>query len=161
MELNLDIIVDKIKQNDLIENFMKELSKSLEKWNNKNDFEIKGEKMDNIVLTNEEEVEFEKKEFSFLQDYFKEELSNLSKGEPYIVTNKYENDSEYHRYKVTQYKDNLECKYIALEKDLPVNVKLRDIVRKIDGKYIYDEQATNYVKDSIEKIKQDIINKRD
>lgn len=157
MELNLDIIVDKIKQNDLIENFIKELSKAIEKWNNKNDFDIKGE---NIVMTNEEEVEFEKREFNFLQDYFKEELSNLTKGEPYIVTNKYENDREYHRYKVTQYKDNLECKYIAFENDLPVNVKLGDIVRKIDGKYIYDEQATNYVNNSIEKIKQDIINNR-
>ena len=160
MELNLDMIVDKIKKNDIIENFIKELSKALEKMNNKNEVEIKGEKMDNITLTNEEEVELEKKEFNFLQNFFKEELSNLSKGEPYIVTNKYENDSEYHRYKITQYKDYLECKYIVFEKDLPVNVKLRDIVRKIDGKYIYDEQATNYVSNSIEKIKQDIINKR-
>ena len=150
MELNLDMIVDKIKKNDFIENFIKELSKALEKMNNKNELQIKGEKMDNITLTNEEEVELEKKEFNFLQ----------SKGEPYIVTNKYENDSEYHRYKITQYKDNLECKYIVFEKDLPVNVKLRDVIRKIDGKYIYDEQATNYVSNSIEKIKQDIINMR-
>lgn len=43
---------------------------------------------------------------------------------------------------------------------MPENVKLGDVVRKIDGKYIYDEQATKYVTDSINKIKEDIINKR-
>ena len=33
----------------------------------------------------------------------------------------------------------MECKYIAFEKDLPQNVQLQDVVRKIDGKYfLYD-----------------------
>ena len=76
---------------------------------------------------------------------FQQELSDTSSGEIYIVTDKYEND-EYHRYKVTQYKNNLECKYIAFAKDLPENVQLRDVVRKVDDKYIYDQEATQYVK---------------
>lgn len=33
--------------------------------------------------------------------------------------------------------------------------------RKIDGKYIYDEQATQYVNNSLSKMKQEIIDKRD
>ena len=154
MELDLNRIVGKITQNEFVENFLKELTKALENYNNK----LKGEDMNNIKLTHEEEIEFDRKEFRFLHDYFSKELADLSKGEIYIVTNKYENDDEYHRYKVTQYKNNLECKYF--EKDLPENVQLRDVVRKIDGKYIYDEQATQYVKDSINQIKEEIIKNR-
>lgn len=142
MELNLNKIVENIKQNDFIENFMKELSNALTNYNYKNNMKVNGENMNNIELTADEELEFNRKEFEFLQDYFKKELSDLNNGEIYMVTNKYENDNEYHRYKVTQYKDNLECKYIAFEKDLPANVQLGDIVRKIKGKYIYDGQAT-------------------
>jgi hypothetical protein len=158
LELNLNKIAEKLEQNKLVKNFIDELGEALENFNNKN--ELKDKNMNDVKFTNEEEVEFEKKEFSFFQNYFKEELSNLSKGEIYIVTNKYENDNEYHRYKVTQYKDNLECKYIAFEKDLPENVKVGDVVRKIDGTYIYDKQATQFVNDSIKKIKQEIIDNR-
>lgn len=86
---------------------------------------------------------------------------DYSKGEIFLVTNKYENDYEYHRYKVAQYIEGHERKYIAFEKNLPENVKLGDIVRKIDGKYIYDKQATQYIKNSLNEMKQDIIDKRD
>ncbi len=160
MELDLSRMIEKLEQNEFVRNFIKELGEALENFNNKNN-KLKGEEMNNAQLTAEEELEFDRKEFSFLQDYFSKESLNPSKGEIYIVTNKYENDNEYHRYKVAQYKDNLECKYIAFEKDLPENVQFGDIVRKIDGKYIYDKQATQYVSDSINKIKQDIINNRD
>lgn len=152
MELNLNKITDKLGQNELVKKFIEELGKTLENLNNKN--------MKNNELTTEEEMEFERKEFSFLQEYFKKELSDLSNGEVYIVTNKYDND-ELQRYKVTQYKNNLECKYIAVKKDLPQNVQLGDVVRKINGSYIYDEQATLYVKNAINEIKQEIINNKE
>lgn len=133
MELNLNKIIENIKQNDLIENFIKELGNALANSNNS---------VNNIALTAEEELEFDRREFEFLQDYFRKELSDLRNGEIYMVTNKYEKDEEYHRYKVAQYKDDKEYKYIAFEKDLPENVQLRDIVRKVNGSYIYDGQAT-------------------
>ncbi len=147
MELNLNKITEKLSQSEFIKNFIQELSKTLENSNN-------------IELTDKEELEFEKREFDFLQGYFEKELSDLSKGEVFIVTNKYDND-ELHRYKVTQYKNNLECKYIAFEKDLPKNVQLRDVVRKVNGSYIYDEQATQYLKNAINEIKQEIVNNRE
>ena len=140
MNLDLNRITEKIEQNDFIKNFIKELSETLENFGHQK--ELKGEKMDDIKLTGEEDLEFYRKKSEFLQDYFEKELSGLSNGEIYMVTNKYENDYEYHRYKVAQYKDNKEYKYIAFEKDLPANVQLGDMVRKINGKYIYDEQAT-------------------
>ena len=149
MELNLNKMIDKIKQSDFVEKFIKELSKELKNGEMKMEFN----------LTEDEELEYEREEFKFLQDYFQQELSDTSSGEIYIVTDKYEND-EYHRYKVTQYKNNLECKYIAFAIVLPENVQLRDGVRKVDDKYIYDQEATLYVKESLNNIKQNIINNR-
>ena len=158
MDLGLDRLTDKLQQNDFIKNFIEELTNALENLGNQN--QSKGEKMVDIKLIDEEDWKFYREKWDFLENYFKKELSDLSKGETFIVTDKYENDYEYHRYKVTQYKNDKECKYIAFEKDLPENVKLSDVVRKIDGKYIYDEQATKYVNDSIKQIKEDIINSR-
>lgn len=158
MDLELNIKVEKIEENELAQNFIKELSDALNNFNDKK--ELKSIELDNVKLTSQEELEFNKKEFAFLHDFFKKELSDLSQGEIYIVTNKYENDNEYHRYKVAQYKNNFECKYIVFEEDLPENVKLGDIVRKIDGKYIYDEKATQYINQSLNKIKEEIINNR-
>lgn len=158
MDLDLNRITEKIEQNSFIKNFIKELSEYLKKVNHGN--EIKGEKMDDIKLTPEEDFEYYKKKWDFLENYFEKELLELSKGEVFIVTDKYENDYEYHRYKVTQYKNNIEHKCIAFEKDLPENVRLGDVVRKVDGKYIYDKQATQYVNDSLKNIKQDIISNR-
>lgn len=145
MKLDLsNSLFNNVKEHSFVKNFIKELSKVVEDFNNKNEFE--GDKMDDIELTEKEDLEFYRGKFKFLKEYFKEELLDLSKGEIFIVTNKYENDYEYHRYKVTQYKDNKECKYIAFEKDLPPNVQLGDVVRKVNGKYIYDEQATRICK---------------
>ena len=158
MDIELNIKVENLEENELAKDFIKELSDALNNFDNKN--ELKGNKINNVRLTAQEELEFNKKEFTFLQDYFKKELTDLSKGEIYIVTNKYENDKEYHRYKVAQYKNNLECKYVVFGKDLPKNIKLRDVVRKINGKYIYDERDTQYVNNSINKIKEEIIKNR-
>lgn len=159
MELDLNRITEKLQQNDFIKNFIKELSEALENFSHQN--KVKGEKIEEVKLTPEEDLKFYRKKWDFLENYFEKELSDLSKGEIFLVTNKYENDYEYHRYKVAQYVEGHERKYIAFEKDLPENVKLGDIVRKIDGKYIYDKQATQYVKNSLNEMKQDIIDKRD
>lgn len=164
LDLNLsnNLFNNFIKGNNIIKNFIKELNEELQNNSNKNNINLKDENIENMELTRNEEIEFNRKEFSFLQNYFQKELSDLSKGEIYIVTNKYEtdNDDEYCRYKVTQYKDNLECKYIALKKDLPENVEIGNVVRKVNEIYIYDKQATQYVTSSIKEIKQNIINKR-
>lgn len=150
MDLDLNKTIDKIQKNELIKNFMKELSKAVESFNHQN--VMKGEKMKNIELTPEEDWEFYRKKCNFLQEFFKDDI--------YLVTNKYEQDDEFHRYKVAQYIGNHERKYIAFEKDLPKNVQIGDVVRKQGGVYIFDEKSTKYVKDSLEKIKQEILNKR-
>ena len=151
--------MEKREQDELTEKFMKELTKALENYNNKNEDKY-NQLIEEIKLTDEEELIFHKEKMDFMQDFFSKELQNTDKGEIFIVTNKYENDYEYHRYKVAQYKNDKEYKYITFEKDLPENVKLHDIVRKVNGKYIYDEEATQYVQNAICKIKLNIINKR-
>ena len=75
-------MIDKIKQSDFVEKFIKELSKELKNGEMKMEFN----------LTEDEELEYEREEFKFLQDYFQQELSDTSSGEIYIVTDKYEND---------------------------------------------------------------------
>ncbi len=154
MELDLSEKMEKMAKSNMAEKFIKELGEALDKYNRESKEE---QDIENVKLTNTEEAELDRREFDFLQDYFAKELEDKTKGEIFIVTNKYENDKEYHRYKIAQYKDNLECKRVAFEEDLPENTKVRDVVRKIDGKYIYDEKATEYVKSAINKIKQDII----
>ena len=158
MELELNKIAEKLKQNDFVENFINELSEALKNFSIQE--KEKSKKIGEIKLTPEEDLKVYKNKWNFLEKYFKEELSDLSKGEIFLVTNKYENDYEYHRYKVTQYVDGHERKYIAFEKDLPENVQLGDVVRKTNGKYIYDKQATQYIKKSLNEIKQRIINER-
>ena len=150
MDLDLNKTIEKIQKNELIKNFMKELSKALESFSHQN--ELKGEKMDNNELTSEEEWEFYRKKCDFLQECVKDDI--------FLVTNKFDKDYKYHRYKVAQYIKNHERKYIVFEKDLPQNVQIGDVVRKKDGVYIFDEKSTKYVKDSLDNIKQDIINKR-
>lgn len=158
MELELNKIAEKLKQNDFVENFINELSEVLKNFSIQE--KVKSKKIGEIKLTPEEDLKVYKNKWNFLEKYFKEELSDLSKGEIFLVTNKYENDYEYHRYKVTQYVEGHERKYIAFEKDLPENVQLGDVVRKTNGKYIYDKQATQYIKKSLNEIKQRIINER-
>ena len=158
MELELNRIAEKLQQNDFIKNFIKELSEALDNCSHQD--KVKGEKMEEVKLTPEEDLKFYRKKWDFLENYFEKELSDLSKGEIFLVTNKYENDYEYHRYKVAQYKNDKECKYSAFEKDLPENIKIGDMVRKVDGKYLLDEQATEFVNDSINNIMNEIIKNR-
>lgn len=152
MNLDLNRVIEKVGQNEFVKEFIKELGEYLEMKNNK--------KMENIELTPEEDLDFYRKKSDFLQEYFKNELSDLKNGEIFMVTDKFENDSEYHRYKVAQYKNDKECKYIAFEKDLPENIKIGDMVRKVDGKYLLDEQSTEFVNDSINNIMNEIIKNR-
>lgn len=158
MRIDIDNISLKIDENNFMKSLIGELNKSLEKFR-KND-KIRNESVKKMKLTESEDRLFEKRKDSFLKNYFEKELSDLSNGEIFLVTNKYENDYKYHRYKVTQYIDGFECKHIAFAKDLPENVKLGDVVRKVGEKYIYDKQATQYVRNSLAEIKQDIINER-
>ena len=152
MNLDLNNIVEQLEKNEFLNKFMKELEEAIKNFSQNKE----GVKMESIRLTPKQEFEFERREFRFLQEYFKKELSDLSNGELFKVTNKYDGDTELNRYKVAQYKDNLECKYIALGKDLPGNIQIGDFVRKIDGKYVLDEEATRYVKESMEKLKKEV-----
>ena len=150
MNLNINNSED-LEKNKLIKEFIKKLNDALEKLKNNIESEI---------LTPEEDMIFYREKTSFLKEFFKEKLSNKNEGEIFIVTDKYENDSENQRYKVAQYIDNQEWKFVAFKKDLPENVKIGDIVRKNDGKYFFDEKSTEFVNNNLDRIKKEIINNR-
>jgi hypothetical protein len=158
LDLDLNKITENLKQNDFVKKFIKELNSAFEGFDcqkGKN-----GENMNNTKFTSQEDMEFYRKKTEFLENYFSKELSNSKSGTAYIVTDKYENDHEHNRYKVAQYKDGKEYKYVAFKKDLPENVSIGDVVRKVDGKYICDEQATKYINDTLKEFEQEIIDSR-
>lgn len=148
--LNINISLENLEHNERTKKFVEELTEVLERFNN----------IENTKLTHDEEMCFYKEKEAFMQDFFKKELANTEKGEIFIVTDKYENDTELHRYKITQYKNNAEYKYVRFEKDLPEDVKINDIIRKVEEKYIYDEEATIYVRETLRNIKKEIIKNR-
>lgn len=159
MNLNFDVALNRTKDTefskDLIQNFHKYLDSFTYNFDTADMMD-----MINTIFTQEEAFEFYRKEDAFLENFFDKELADLSQGEAFIVSNRYNDDRISHRYKVAQYKNGMECKHVVSESVLPVGVKLNDIVRKIGNKFYYDEYSTKYVNDTIEKIKQDILDKR-
>lgn len=145
MELNLSKS-SKIINSTIVQNFIKEMEKAL---------------MKKEELTNYELGIYDRKEFEFLREFFDKRLSNTSRGETFIVHDKYYNDPK-GRYHVAQYKEKQECLKIAFKENLPTDVKIGDVlVKKEDGNYYHDREATNYVRNNLDRIKQQIIAERD
>lgn len=156
MNLNFNVSLNRTKDNELSKDLIQNFHKYIESF--KNDYDTPD--LADIRFTQEEDLEYYRKEFDFLESFFDKELADTSHGEAFIVTNRYNSDRMSHRYKVTQYKNSTECKYVVSESVLPIGVKLNDIVRKVGDKYYYDEQATKYVNDTLNKFKQEILDKR-
>ena len=79
MNLGLNKITDKLKQSDFIKKFIMELGETLENINNQN--KKINSQVDDIQLTEKEEMEFYREENQFLQDYFSKQENDLSDGE--------------------------------------------------------------------------------
>lgn len=159
MNLNFDVALNRTKDTEFSKGLIHNFHKYLESFTFSFDT---ADMMDtiNTIFTQEEAFEFYRKEDAFLESFFDKELADLSQGEAFIVSNRYNDDSICHRYKVAQYQDKKMNITVVPESVLPVGVKLNDIVRKIDGKFYYDEYSTKYVNDNREKIIQDILDKR-
>ena len=170
MNLEINNFVQNLQNNNLVESFLKELSNALEnydkKLSNDNNNLFKGihncysidEFIDkNFNFTQEQYFEFNRKKDEFLQNYFSNSEVNPD-GNLFLVTNKYKNDTELYRYKLAQYKNNAEYKYVVSKNDLPDDIQLGDVVRKTNNQYIKDEQASQYVRKSIEEILKQILN---
>lgn len=170
MNLEINNFVQNLQNNNLVESFLKELSNALEnydkKLSNDNNNLFKGihncysidEFIDkNFNFTQEQYFEFNRKKDEFLQNYFSNSEVNPD-GNLFLVTNKYKNDTELNRYKFAQYKNNAEYKYVISKNELPDDIQLGDVVRKTNNQYIKDEQASQYVRKSIEEILKQILN---
>ena len=146
--LHINISMNSTEQDERTKQFIEELTKATERFN-------KTKEMRESEMKGKKEWEFTKAKENFLQEYFKQELSNSNKLQIYIVTDKYEND-EMGRYKITQYKNNAEYKYVVFEEDFSENIRIGDIVVKDKGKYIYDAVRTKYVQQTIEAIRKNL-----
>lgn len=159
MNLNFDVALNRTKDTEFSKGLIQNFHKYLESFTFNFDT---ADMMDmiNTIFTQEEAFEFYRKEDAFLESFFDKELADLSQGEAFIVSNRYNDDRISHRYKIAQYQDKKMNITVVPESILPVGVKLNDIVRKIDGKFYYDEYSTKYVNENREKIIQDILDKR-
>lgn len=159
MNLNFDVALNRTKDTEFSKGLIQNFHKYLESFTFSYDT---ADMMDmiNTIFTQEEAFEFYRKQDAFLESFFDKELADLSQGEAFIVSNRYNDDSICHRYKVAQYRDKKMNITVVPESVLPVGVKLNDIVRKIDSKFYYDEYSTKYVNENREKIIQDILDKR-
>ena len=111
----------------------------------------------NFNLTQKQYFEFNKKKDEFLQNYFCNSKFNPD-GNLFLVTNKYKNDFELNRYKLAQYKNNAEYKYVVSKNELPADIQLGDVLRKVNSQYIKNNQVTEFVKKSINEILKQVIN---
>lgn len=159
MNLNFEVALNRTKDTEFSKDLIHNFHKYLESFTYKYDA---ADMMDtiNTIFTQEEAFEFYRKQDAFLESFFDKELADLSQGETFIVTNRYNGDRICHRFSIAQYQDKKMNINVVPESVLPVGVKLNDIVRKIDGKFYYDEYSTKYVNDNREKIIQDILDKR-
>lgn len=159
MNLNFEVALNRTKDTafskDLIQNFHKYLESFTYNYDTANMMD-----MINTIFTQEEAFEFYRKKDAFLENFFDKELADLSQGEAFMVSNRYNGDRICHRYSIAQYQDEKMNIKVVPESVLPLGVKLNDIVRKIDNRFYYDEYATKYVNEAINKIKQDILDKR-
>lgn len=156
MNLNFEVALNRTKDTEFSKDLIQNFHKCLESFK----YNYDTADMIDTIFTQEEAFEFFRKKDTFLENFFDKELADLSQGETFMVSNRYNSDRVSHRYKVAQYQDKKMNIKAVPESVLPLGVKLNDIVRKIDGKFYYDEYATKYVNESINKIKQDILDKR-
>ena len=105
--------------------------------------------MEKNNLTSQEQRIYDKEEFKVYESL---------DDDYYILHNKYSEDD---RYKVEQCRNNQSILKVIHEGDLlDTDLKVGDILRKVDGKYVLDEAKTKEVKEKLEEIKQSIIQQR-
>ena len=132
--MNLDIfenLIDKVKENEFIQNFTKELEKNIENSMQKSmlekfvsDNKIISEYKDNMLIN---------------RNMILQELNN---NEMYYIYDKKGSD-----YLATICESRKSHEVIRIpEKDVKSNIKIDSVLRKINNKFELDEETTNIVK---------------
>lgn len=139
MRLNLDIfenLIDKVKTNEFIQNFTKELEKNIEN-------SIQKSMLEKFVSDNKVISEYKDK-MIINRNMILQELDNI---EMYYIYDKKGSD-----YLATICESGKSHEIIRIpERDVKSNVKIDSVLRKTNDKFELDEKATNIVKIKQEK----------
>ncbi len=151
--MNLEIF-NNLKENKLVQNFIKELKKDLGKKISDEDEkgilkQIQSHRNTSIVSRNM----MRNKMSEILIKYSKE---TLNKGEMYFVTSK-KNDT----YTIFKYENNKENVIKISENDLPNEVKVNSILRTKNGKYVLDKLDTEIVVNEIIQMANNVLEMQD
>lgn len=166
MDLNLGKdLVNNLKENKLVQNFMKELSNYLEDNSKKDNEEPIIEKiLSNRKATTGNENAIRWKEDEIILKYVKDR--NIDKPIYFVKDNKkaywqnnerYENNDVYNVYKVENGKiDEIEIN----KKDMPKNIGVNDVFKIENGEYIIDDLATKEIKEELINMADEILGKQ-
>ena len=144
MRLNLDIfenLIDKVKTNEFIQNFTKELEKNIEN-------SIQKSMLEKFVSDNKIILEYKDKMLIGRNEILQEQSNETSeKGKMYYIYDKKGSD-----YLATICESGKSHDVIRIpEKDVKSNAKIDSVLRKRNDKFELDEETTNIVKIKQEK----------
>lgn len=159
--MNLDFLNNlgnNLKENKIVQNFMKELGEYLEKNISTNLFS----KEENGILT---QIQDERNTSIISRNTMKNHMSEILKsyaqktseqGEMCFISSK--KDDNYTVFKYTDNKENI----IQLDKnELPERTGINSILRIVNGEYILDEVATKEVTNEITQMANSVLDKQD
>ena len=137
--MNLDIfenLIDKVKENEFIQNFTKELEKNIEN-------SMKKSMLEKFVSDNKIISEYKDKMLIGRNEILQEQSNKTSeKSKIYYIYDKKGSD-----YLVTICESGKSHDVIRIsEKDVKSNAKIDSVLRKINDKFELDEETTNIVK---------------
>ena len=140
--MNLDIfenLIDKVKSNEFIQNFTKELEKSI-------DNSMQKSVLDKFVNENKIISEYKDKMLIVRNEILQEQAQkNSENGEIYYIY-----DKKGSEYLATICEKNRSNEIIKIpENDVKSNIKIDSVLRKENGKFELDEETTEIVKNEM------------
>ena len=159
--MNLDIfnnLINKAKENNIVENFLNELNNYLENNLSKSD-DNELSLLQKIYNTGKVTVEYRDKMLlereNILENYAKE---TKSKGTMYYLYNK---DTEDNKYHISICEEGNSRVVIEAEKnELPKGAGVDSVLRKVNGKYVLDVEATRIVNEQISEMVDNLLNEQ-
>lgn len=150
--MNLDLfknLIKSTKENDIVENFIKELGESLEnKMNNneRNQVPLVQKILNGRVLTTKYRDEINIQRHDIISKY---SMKKSGQEELYYVYNKGSDNT----YGIVMHKDGKSGNDIWIkESELPTGAGIDSALREKDGKYILDEVSTEELQEEIEEM---------
>ena len=154
--MNLNIlknIINDIKKDDKVQNFLNELKNTIENTEEADMGileKIQSENKISIGTKNQMELKMDE----ILKEYAKE---TDEKGDLYFIVEKSKTNNTYTTYK---YKLDDDSVLKIQEDELPQGAIVNTVLRKTDEKYIIDEEATRELENRITNVMQELINEQ-